>query len=633
MENHKKWTFQNTGEIIMIEKKDDWEKALRIIVVLLFLLVGILYIALGTKYIICENEYWIGGILWIKSIMLLLASGVMFRDRGINTKKNGANHEKNNWALPLLIISVVSMLLSIWYFKDNWGVYISRILSIILLISCISAALPRYCMEKIVKFLLKPIQSYRFMIALFVIVLVGIFMHFKEYNMFTMNSDYIFSNINTPYNHGIGSSAIITIIGIIVGLLTILGFFETIKRLQNEKIDDYNTFYRACIKLFEETGHNDYLYFSGATLLPGSAFKEFDKNTYKEKKNKAGYFFALHNLILKYCKSEDRINDDVPKNIKLILSIQDKRILEWWLDNLVYDTNKLHNASDIFDNYKKLFRDANKMPLSFLEGNDDGGIRVANWGDDCIDYFIISNGKSVVFAKTLNQGEVDRPMIVGIKSDNPILINILEKNFENTWEGKKLVKVGSGSENLSLKSFIEGMTSEDRHIKTNFQKIAKKGFKKKIQPLHLTPEEEMDFYCSIIKERRNEIMGEDIIYKQRTSLNNIIKLEEEIKKESNEDVKSLKEKNDEINKLKDDFCNCPKAQEILEMLKNKDENKKKNGNKESEKETDNIDTELKKTEYFIREKNDRKVNTMKILEKCFIDLDSTSPLNTAIDTE
>jgi len=320
--------------------------------------------------------------------------------------------------------------------------------------------------------------NYKLFVTILIFVIVGSIFHFFEVAIFGRDS----------LGHSVGDTVIITIIAIIVSVVSIIGLFETIKKIneKSDKIDDYRVFYKACARLFKDTKDTDHLYFCGGTLVPGAFFIKNEKHT-KVKytndteiidnntngnniehdanpDNNKGYYLELKNLIKRHAAT----GPESGKEIKLILPICNEDSFKIYRKKLCGDdenckTDELYSSTLVYENYKALFyKDS---------GNDYTGklnVGVVNYGEGCIDYYLISNGKNVVFATTLNDKAIDRPVIVGINSDNPVLVEILEDKFRSTWKSLESdeyqLTISEGNPD-DVKNFVNGDVSGQKKDK------------------------------------------------------------------------------------------------------------------------------------------------------------------------
>ena len=389
------------------------------------------------------------------------------------------------WKVIITIVSSLTLYICVSSIlkkpDDTFKEYLYIVGIFITPVVIIFTLLKKQWIEFICKALGKSILSFRVMITLFVFIIMGLVLHFVEWNMFTGN------DVANGTNHSIGDTAIMTFIGTLLGLLTVIGFVETIKGLKSEKIDNYSTFYKACADLFKETKKGDYLIFSGGTLVPGALFVKFNKHTKVGKDGDSEsheYYTELKKLI-------ERLESTDPKCLRFILQIVSKESINAFRCGRD-DINSYNKTDNMYENYKNLFdykgtAHYGKMNTGFV-----------NYGDDCIDYYIISNGKKVVFAKTLNDFKADSGTMVGLSSDNQILIDILEANFEKKWENLKEDNLIIEQDD-KIKAIIENGIIGCDGLQENLEKRLGKKMKENIDLLKIKIEKELIFYEEFIK--------------------------------------------------------------------------------------------------------------------------------------
>ena len=366
---------------------------------------------------------------------------------------NKEKEKKNslNWLGLLFILPIIGL----FFLKENcdikWWIFIFlTALEIACFCLTVLFFIPK---KKIMSFnesLLAILQKNSAVIILIIIVCIGTILHFThEFRLFKPQEKF-------DTGHSIGDSATLVIISAILGLISVISFVEIIKNRNSEKIDDYRTFYRVCSELFKETKKNGYLKFSGGTLVPGALFKKFNhmtkignENTKKDE-DELIYFDQLRSLIDKHVVSDVKLE----KNIKVIIPALNEEHLNIFRGSR--DSNSKYNKTeDILKNFEKLLqREDDNTPT-----HNKISFGAVNYSDDSIDYYTISNGKKVVFAKTLNTEQGEEPSIIGICSDNNTLIDILEKEFDKNWD--ILEKNSLIIEDDNIENFIKGIISED----------------------------------------------------------------------------------------------------------------------------------------------------------------------------
>jgi len=320
--------------------------------------------------------------------------------------------------------------------------FISILLLIVLLIALIIVVveyilkikkMKKHELFKIGDDLAEKILSNEMLLILISIVILGFLVHSMEWGFLNGNDN--------------GHSTIITtFIGSIIGIVTIVGFLKTADMIRDksEKIDDYRVFYKACIDIIEESSkrgsepaEQEYeLIFSGGTIIPGAFFEDFKDFTSKKKKD--GYYGKFNDFI----KNLEKNNHKVKFILPLITEDDFRCKAEEYRSNHSIEKSTVDNA---IEEYKEFFQ-PNVDCLKKME------IGVVTVFDDIIDYYYMSNGKSMVFATTLNTTIDDKleqsdlatdtknkssklpPIIIGIKSDNPVLIHNLNVKFNNLWK-------------------------------------------------------------------------------------------------------------------------------------------------------------------------------------------------------
>ena len=345
--------------------------------------------------------------------------------------------------------------------------------------------------------LAKMVIDRKFVFLVLILVIFGLFFHFVEVSYVKYSS-----NGENQYGHGVSSSVTITLIGVFIGIVTIIGLFHTINEIKDSidpKIVDYDVFYANCIKLFENSlkkKKTDYFHFSGHGLLPGALFERYDKHTKVQPGNRENYFAQLQEVM----KNEN----GCIKDIRFILPACWKECL----DDLrkkrqsVIDVND-NRWDEIVESHKDLFT-LNAGQLKNLK------LGLTDKNSDFLNHIYISNSQEMIFAmpmnaisskildeqtidgaqkqsifkrfqKKINSKENKLPgVIIGLRTKNAETINVFYERFMKHWKFLEDLGKREGDKNLLI---FSGRTKIEDYQNLRLNEKIKKLYKIKCEPL------------------------------------------------------------------------------------------------------------------------------------------------------
>lgn len=228
--------------------------------------------------------------------------------------------------------------------------------------------------------------------------------------------------------------------------LTILGAFWAYKqfKMQEDRIDCYEDFYKAAIKLLKDKGK--FVHFYGSTLIPGHVTFG-DENYVKEDGH---YFKALTDRIEKFYNDSGQKKDSskfiLPKDYKIAYDrYRGKEYKNHGKGNrfcgteneIITKKNEMQHMQDGVNHYA-LIRIMPNVQILSLNGEQE---KLED--DPFLRNFYLSNGKTMIYAISVTHEQApiidkdEEPVFVGFKTQKASIINVFKKRFERQWNDIK----------------------------------------------------------------------------------------------------------------------------------------------------------------------------------------------------